>query len=72
MSLTVEQRELFRIAGQRILDDAAAGRKFSAAALADARVWAAYPRLPHSLSTGEPVPDHELAPPLRGGALEVF
>lgn len=70
--LTREQQELFRIAGQRILDDHRAGRKITPEALADARRWAAIPRLPHALSSGEPVPDEQLPAPLRGGNLEIF
>lgn len=69
---TAEQRELFRLCGQRILDNHAAGRKVSPEALADGRKWAALPVLPHSLSSGEPVPDDQLPPALRNGALEVF
>lgn len=71
-TFTREQLELFRIAGQRILNDHRAGRKIAPDALADARRWAAIPRLPHALSSGEPVPDEQLPRPLRGGALERF
>lgn len=70
--LTREQQELFRIAGQRIVDAHRSGRKFTPEALADGRRWAAIPPLPHALSSGEPVPDEQLPRPLRGGALEVF
>lgn len=70
--LTREQKELFRIAGQRIVDAHRSGRKFSPEALADGQRWASIPRLPHALSSGEPVPDEQLPAPLRGGALEVF
>lgn len=70
--MTDEQRELFRIAGQRMLEQHRDGRKFTPEALADARKWAAYPVLPHALSGGEPVPDEHLPESLRGGALEVF
>ena len=71
-ALNAGQRELFRLCGQRIVDDHAAGRKIAPEALADGRRWAALPKLPHALSTGEPVPDEQLPPALRGGALEVF
>lgn len=71
-TFTREQLELFRIAGERILRDAKAGRKFAPDVLADARRWASIPPLPHPLSSGEPVPDEHLPAPLRGGALEVF
>lgn len=71
-SLTTEQRELFRLCGERILDRHRLGFKFSPEALADARRWAAFPKLPHALSSGAPVPDEQLPPALRGGALEVF
>lgn len=70
--LTAEQRELFRQCGERILDSHRLGRKVSPEALADGRRWAAFPKLPHALSSGEPVPDEQLPPALRGGALEVF
>lgn len=52
--LTAEQRELFRICGQRILDNHAAGRKVSPQALADGRKWAALPQLKRAMSSGEP------------------
>ena len=70
--LTAEQQELFRLCGERILESRRMGHKFSPEALADARRWAAFPKLPHALSRGEPVPDEQLPPALRGGALEVF
>jgi len=71
--LTPEQRELFRRAGEVILENHRRGRKVSPEALADAKRWTAYPKLlPHSLSSGEPVPDEQLPPALRGGSLEVF
>jgi hypothetical protein len=69
-NLTPEQRELFRLCGQRILDNHAAGRKVSPEALADGKRWAAYPPLTRPLSAG--VPDDQLPPALRDGALEVF
>lgn len=64
-----ERQELFRLCGERILDAHRLGRKINPDALADARRWAAFPKLPHSLSSGEPVPDEQLPPALRGGAL---
>lgn len=67
-----EQRELFRLCGQRIVDDHAAGRKIAPEALADGRRWAALPKLQHPMGPGEPVTDDQLPPALRGGALEVF
>ena len=70
--LTAEQQELHRLCGERILENHRLGRKVSPEALADARRWAAFPKLPHALSSGEPVPDDQLPPALRGGALEVF
>ena len=71
--LTAEQQELFRVCGERILREHAQRlRKFTPDVLADARRWAAFPKLPHSLSSGEPVPDEQLPPALRGGVLEVF
>lgn len=70
--LTDEQRELFRLCGVRILELRRSGHKFSPEALADARRWARRKPLPHALSSGEPVPDEQLKPALRGGALEVF
>jgi hypothetical protein len=66
MNITLEQRELFRLAGQRILDQCAEGKRFSAAVMRDARLWAAYPPLGRPLSPGE------LPEPLQGGALEAF
>lgn len=71
-ALTPEQQELFRLCGERILENHRLGRKVTPEALADGRRWAAYPKLPHALSSGEPVPDDQLPPALRGGALEVF
>jgi hypothetical protein len=70
--LTAEQCELFRICGERILERHRLGFKFAPEALADGRRWAAFQKLPHSLSSGEPVPDEQLPRALRGGALEVF
>lgn len=70
--LTAEQMELFRVCGERILERQRLGFKFAPEALADGRRWAAFPKLPHALSSGEPVPDDQLPPALRGGALEVF
>ena len=70
--LTDEQKELFRQCGERILENHRLGRKVTPEALADGRRWAAFPKLPHALSSGEPVPDADLKPALRGGALEVF
>lgn len=66
--LTAEQQELSRLCGERILREHERGiRRYLPAVLADARAWAAYPPLPHALSSGESLP-----PALRGGALEVF
>lgn len=66
----LEQRELFRVCGERILVSHRAGRKVTPEALADGRRWAAYPPLQGPLSAG--VPDADLPPALRNGALEVF
>ena len=70
--MTDEQRELFRIAGETILENHRLGRKATPEALANGRKWAAYPKLPHALSSGEPVPDADLPAALRNGALEIF
>ncbi len=71
--LTAEQQELHRLCGERILrEHAQRTRKFTPDVLADARRWAAFPKLPHALSSGEPVPDEQLPASLRGGTLEVF
>ena len=69
-NLTPEQRELFRLCGERILANHRAGRKVSPEALADGKRWAAYPPLAGPMSAG--VPDDQLPAPLRGGALEAF
>lgn len=68
--MTHEQRELFRLCGQRILANHSAGRKVTPEALADGKRWAAFPPLAGPMSAG--VPDNELPAPLRGGNLEVF
>lgn len=68
--MTDEQRELIRIAAQRVLDDARAGRKYSDDAMVWARHWASIRPLGRALSAG--VPDEQLPPALRGGNLEVF
>ena len=68
--MTPEQRELFRLCGERILANHAAGRKVTPEALADGKRWAAIPPLGRPLTAG--VPDDQLPPPLRGGALETF
>ena len=68
--LNPEQRELFRLCGERILANHAAGRKVTPEALADGKRWAAFPPLAGPMSAG--VPDKELPAPLRGGNLEVF
>lgn len=71
--MTDEQRELLRIAAQRVIDDHAAGRRIQSDALAWARNLVAQIKpLGRPLGTGEPVSDAELPKPLRGGALEVF
>jgi hypothetical protein len=65
---TAEQRELFRLCGERILrDHERRVRNFAPEVLADARRWAGYAPLPHALSNGDQLP-----PALRGCALEVF
>ncbi|MBK8527885.1 MAG: hypothetical protein IPL57_12565 [Rubrivivax sp.] len=69
--MTDEQRELFRLCGERILENHRLGRKVAPEALANGRNWAAYPKLGQPMTPGH-VPDDELPPPLRGGALEVF
>ncbi len=70
--MTDEQRELMRIAAQRLLDDHEGGRKVSPDALAWARHVVALVRpLGRPLGTGAPI-DDQLPAPLRGGALEVF
>jgi hypothetical protein len=64
--LTPEQMELHRLCGERILKEhASRGRKFADDVLADARRWAAFPKLHGALSDGLPVA-------LRGDNLEVF
>ena len=66
--LTPEQMELHRLCGERILKEhATRGRKFTAEVLADARRWAAFPKLHGALTSGEP-----LHVALRGDNLEVF
>lgn len=70
--MTDEQRELMRIAAQRVVDDHQAGRRNDLAALG----WAEHvlrnvKPLGRPLGTGEPT-DDQLPAPLRGGALEVF
>lgn len=68
--MTDEQKELIRIAAQRVLDDAKSGRRYSDEAMAWARHWAATKPLGCALSAG--VPDADLPPALRGRNLEVF
>lgn len=71
--MTDEQRELMRIAAQRVIDDHKAGRRCDKDALAWARNIVAHIKpLGRPLGTGEPVADEELPPPLRNGALERF
>ena len=70
--LTAEQCALFRQCGENILRRHRAGQKFSAEALADARRWAAFPVVRTPAGTGVQVPDEQLPPALRGGALEIF
>ncbi len=70
--VTDEQRELMRIAAQRVIDDTRVGRKVAPDVMAWAKAWAAIKPLGRPLGTGEPVPDEQLPPALRGGALEVF
>lgn len=52
--MTAEQRELMRIAAQRVLDDQAAGRVIARDTLAWARRWARIKPLGRPLGTGEP------------------
>ena len=70
--VTDEQRELMRIAAQRVIDDTRVGRKVAPDVMAWAKAWAAIKPISRPLGTGEPVSDNELPPPLRGGALEAF
>ena len=71
--MTDEQRELMRIAAQRVVDDHKAGRRISQEALQWARqIVATFQPLGRALGTGEPVVDDQRPEPLRGGALEVF
>lgn len=68
--MTDEQRELMRIAAQRVLDDHASGLRNDPSALAWARHVVA-----HIKPLGRPVGpggDSALPAPLRDGALEVF
>lgn len=68
--MTDEQRELMRIAAQRLLDDVSAGRKRDGEAVDWARrIVATHKPLGRPLGTGEP---QQLPQPLRGGSLEVF
>lgn len=68
--MTDEQRELMRIAAQRLLDDVQSGNKRDADAVAWARrIVATHKPLGRPLGTGEP---QQLPQPLSGGALEVF
>lgn len=70
--MTDEQRELMRIAAQRLLDDVAAGHKRDRQAVQWAhRIVSQIKPLGRPLGTGEPQPE-TLPPALRGGALEVF
>lgn len=70
--MTPEQRELMRIAAQRVLDDHACGRKLRPEALDWAgQIVATVKPLGRPLGTGEPS-DEQLPRPLRSGALEVF
>lgn len=68
--MTDEQRELMRIAAQRLLDDVKAGHKRDAEAVAWARrIVATHKPLGRPLGTGEP---QQMPQPLRGDALGVF
>ena len=70
--MTDEQRELMRIAAQRVVDDHKAGRRISQEALQWARqIVATCKPLGLPLGTGDPT-DDQLPQALRGGALEVF
>lgn len=70
--MTDEQRELMRIAAQRLLDDVAAGHKRDRQAVQWAhRIVSQIKPLGRPLGTGEPKPE-TLAQPLRGGELETF
>ena len=52
--LTDEQRELFRLAGQRALDRSRGGRDLDPEARRDCKRWASFPPLGRPLGTGEP------------------
>lgn len=52
--MTDEQRELFRIAGQRILDQSAGGARFAPLVLRRAMRWAAAKPLGRPLGPGNP------------------
>lgn len=52
--LTPEQRELFRLCGERILERQRMGFKVDPKALADGRRWAKIKPLQRALSPGEP------------------
>ena len=70
--MTDEQRELMRIAAQRVVDDHTAGRRIGPEALQWARqIVATFKPLGLPLGTGDPT-DDQLPQALRGGALEVF
>ena len=70
--MTDEQRELMRIAAQRVVDAHKAGRRISQEALQWARqIVATFKPLGLPLGTGDPT-DDQLPQALRGGALEVF
>lgn len=68
--MTDEQRELMRIAARSALDHSRGGRDLAPEARRWALHWAALKPLGRPLGSG--IPDDELPPPLRGGALEVF
>lgn len=68
--MTDEQRELMRIAANSALARSRNGRDLDPDALRWAQHWSAIKPLGRPLSDG--VPEHELKPALRRGALEAF
>lgn len=71
--MTEEQRELMRIAAQRVVSDSALGISVDRFRLAWAhQVVRSIPPLGRPLGTGEPVLEDQLPASLRGGVLEVF
>lgn len=68
MTLTPEQCELFRLCGERILENHRLGHPVSPDVLANGSRWAAHPKLDGTLSSG--VPDTDPQVRLHGAALE--